>query len=61
MRSKKELQATAEKQLTENRVLRLLLTDLEEILNRPIENLAQAKQRIRRAQRKIAGTKEARS
>jgi len=58
MSSKKEWKAAAERRLAENVAMRILLHELEEILTRPIGELAQAKRCIRRALRKIAVAKE---
>jgi len=54
MSSKKEWKQAAERRLMENLALRMRLAEVEIILNKPSENLAQAKKRIRRALRKIA-------
>ncbi len=58
MCTKKEWKQCAERRLAENLALRFLVTELEMILDKPIEDLTQAKKRIRRAQRKIAVAKE---
>ena len=58
MSSKKEWKKAAERRLRENLALKTLLYELEEILTRPITELAQAKRCIRRALRKIAVAKE---
>ena len=58
MCSKKEWKRTAERRLVEGLALRILVNEVEGILDRPIEDLAEAKKRIRRALRKIAVAKE---
>jgi len=58
MCTKKEWKEAAERRLAENLALRVLVNELEEILSKPSEDLAQAKHRIRRALRKIAVAKE---
>ena len=58
MSTKKEWKQAAERRLAENVAFRMLINELETILTRPSENLAQAKKRIRRALRKIAVAKE---
>lgn len=58
MTTKKEWQQCAERRLAEGLALRILVNEVEAILDRPIEDLAAAKKRIRRALRKIAVAKE---
>jgi len=58
MCSKKEWKQCAERRLAEGLALRMLVNEVEGILDRPIEDLAEAKKRIRRALRKIAVAQE---
>jgi len=58
MCSKKEWKQCAERRLAEGLALRMLVNEIEGILDRPIEDLASAKKRIRRALRKIAVAQE---
>jgi hypothetical protein len=58
MCSKKEWKAAAERRLAENLALRMLVEQLDQILNKPSDDLAQAKRLIRRARRKVAVAKE---
>jgi DNA/RNA-binding domain of Phe-tRNA-synthetase-like protein len=61
MCTKKEWRQAAERRLTENLTLLVLIEELEQILSKPVDDLPQAKKRIRRALRKIAVAKEVRN
>jgi len=58
MCSKKEWKEAAERRLAENLALRMLVEELDQILNKPSEDLAKAKRIIRRASRKVAVARE---
>lgn len=58
MPNKKEWKEAADRRLVEILALRVLVNELEEILSKPLTDLAQAKKKIRRALRKIAVAQE---